>query len=80
MAPSDRKVLESRIVSALAETLGLDAAAIDAAERFSHYGLTSLTAAALVARLEEMLARPLAPTLVWDHPSPARAAVSEVRP
>ena len=62
MAPSDRKVLESRIVSALAETLGLDAAAIDAAERFSHYGLTSLTATALIARLEKELARPLAPT------------------
>ncbi|MFI6824211.1 SDR family NAD(P)-dependent oxidoreductase [Micromonospora sp. NPDC050187] len=53
----------------LAVQLGLDAAGLDAYERFHRYGLTSLRAAGLIAGLSRFLGRPLPATLVWDHPT-----------
>ncbi|MFI6230379.1 type I polyketide synthase, partial [Micromonospora echinospora] len=53
----------------LAVQLGLDAAGLDAHERFHRYGLTSLRAAGLIAGLSQFLGRPLPATLVWDHPT-----------
>ena len=63
------EALKTRLLEQLAECLGLEARSIDPHERFSRYGLTSLLAARLLAGLATSLGRPLAPTLVWDHPT-----------
>ena len=47
---------------------------IDADARFATLGLDSARATAWLARLAQRLGRPLAPTLLWDHPTPAHLA------
>src|SRR3546814_6287767 len=64
--------LDGIVVEAVAAALGLDPGQLDRDERFSRYGLTSLTAAGLIRMLSERLGRPLPPTLVWDHPTTIR--------
>ena len=61
--------IDSWLKQWLAAQLGLDAAAIDPNERFSRHGLNSMRAAGLIAALAQFLGRPLAATLVWDHPT-----------
>ncbi|MBS0538085.1 MAG: type I polyketide synthase, partial [Proteobacteria bacterium] len=58
----------------LADRLGLAHDAIDADARLHRYGLTSLTAAAIVTAIAERTGRALAPTLVWDYPTLNRLA------
>ena len=60
--------------SLLAERLNVDPLRLNADERLHRYGLTSLTAAAIVAEISARLGRALAPTLVWDHPTLHRLA------
>ncbi|MES2944834.1 MAG: beta-ketoacyl synthase N-terminal-like domain-containing protein, partial [Pseudomonadota bacterium] len=74
MTTADRKSLQLLVTGALADLLGLSQAQIDPDERFSHYGLSSLSAAALIASLSALLGRALPPTLVWDYPSSSRLA------
>nr|AYM54557.1 hypothetical protein [Racemicystis crocea] len=64
-----REQLQAWLIARIAETRGLDPRAIDARERFSRYGLDSLGALRLVAELSTKLARPLSPTLLWEHPT-----------
>jgi acyl transferase domain-containing protein/NADPH:quinone reductase-like Zn-dependent oxidoreductase/NAD(P)-dependent dehydrogenase (short-subunit alcohol dehydrogenase family)/acyl carrier protein len=61
--------LRAWLVSAIAERLALDPAAIDAGAPFSSYGLDSLRASALIGDLGRLLERPLSPVLVWEYPS-----------
>jgi acyl transferase domain-containing protein/acyl carrier protein len=56
----------------VAAAVDLPVAKLDPNERFNRYGLTSLSAAGLIRTLSERLGRPLAPTLVWDHPTTDR--------
>ncbi len=58
----------------LGAQLSLDPDEIDADERLSRYGLSSLGAAAAAAAIGAALGRTLAPTLVWDHPTLRRLA------
>jgi acyl transferase domain-containing protein/NADPH:quinone reductase-like Zn-dependent oxidoreductase/acyl carrier protein/SAM-dependent methyltransferase len=59
----------SALCEVVAARLGIDAASIDPAERLHRYGLTSISAASVVASLSERLGRSLSPTLIWDHPT-----------
>ncbi|WP_329101452.1 SDR family NAD(P)-dependent oxidoreductase [Micromonospora sp. NBC_01699] len=61
--------VETWLRERLAAQLDLDAAGLDAYERFHRYGLNSLRAAGLIAALAEFVGRPLPATLVWDHPT-----------
>lgn len=58
----------------LAHRLGLAHDAIEPDARLHRYGLTSLTAASIVAAIAERTGRTLAPTLVWDYPTLNRLA------
>ncbi|XXY19857.1 SDR family NAD(P)-dependent oxidoreductase [Sorangium sp. So ce216] len=57
------------LISELAKRARVDERAVDVRERFNRYGLDSMGAAGLLADLASMLGRPVAPTLVWDHPT-----------
>lgn len=57
------------LVSWLSSRLDVPAAAIDVRERFSRYGVSSPIALELVSALSAALQRPLAATLLWDHPT-----------
>ncbi len=58
----------------LADRLGIAADAIAPDARLHRYGLTSLTAASIVAAIAERTGRTLAPTLIWDYPTLDRLA------
>src|SRR5688500_16562715 len=66
--------LEAWLVSLLARQLGVDPATINPAEPFSQYGLDLARATTLLAPVAAELGRPLAPTLVWIHPTPLALA------
>jgi acyl carrier protein len=52
----------------------LDPATVDAGKTLVSYGMDSVHAMMLVGDLEELLDRPLQPTLAWDHPTIDRVA------
>jgi acyl carrier protein len=58
----------------LAARLGIEATVLDPDQRLHRYGLTSLTAASIVALISERIGRTLPPTLLWDYPTPRRLA------
>ncbi|WP_027133349.1 type I polyketide synthase [Geminicoccus roseus] len=58
----------------LARQLGIEPGAIDERERFHRYGLDSAGARSLIRKLGQELGRPLAATVVWDHPTLERLA------
>lgn len=62
-------VIESWLVSRLAQRLGLADTDIDSNQPFSYYGLGSMDALDLAADLEAWLNRTLSPTLPWEYPS-----------
>src|SRR5262245_24216722 len=66
--------IEAWLRSALAEQLGIAPQAISLHTRFKDYGLDSVQATALLARLGAYLQRPLPVALLWSHPSPAELA------
>src|SRR5688500_10177085 len=53
----------------------LDRAAVEPSKTLVSYGMDSVHAMMLVGDLEELLDRPLQPTLAWDHPTIDRIAV-----
>ncbi len=69
MPPTTAENLRAWLVHRLATLLSIDSGGIDARERFSRYGLTSLGAGQLVAELSQVVGRPLSPTLVWEAPT-----------
>ncbi|HEY2873914.1 MAG TPA: beta-ketoacyl synthase N-terminal-like domain-containing protein, partial [Reyranella sp.] len=73
--------LASWLRGLLAERLEVAADAIEPEARLNRYGLTSLTAASIVAAIEEHTRRRLPPTLAWDYPTLERlTAFLEGRP
>lgn len=69
-----QRLLETCICGRLATLLELEPAEIDASRTFQDLGLTSLGAVELCSRLELDLGLAIAPTLVFNYPSPAKAA------
>jgi acyl transferase domain-containing protein/acyl carrier protein len=67
--PVTAPALEAWLVSRLAESCALEPDRIDVRERFSRYGLDSLRATRLIARLSAHLGRPLSATLAWEQPT-----------
>jgi acyl transferase domain-containing protein/acyl carrier protein len=63
------EALTSWLVARVAEARQIEPRSVDVDERFSHHGLDSLGASALVAQLSEVVGRPLSPTLVWEAPT-----------
>jgi amino acid adenylation domain-containing protein len=71
---SSSDAVERWLVEALASLLGLDPQSVDPHERFTHYGLDSAGALALVSDLGRRLDRRLPATLLWDRPTIASVA------
>jgi len=61
--------IERWLVARLAGTLGLDPTGVDVRRPFAAFGLGSMQAVGLAGELELWLDRPLAPTLIYDHPT-----------
>lgn len=61
--------LQHWFTSTLGEWLGMDPATVDVSETFTNYALDSAGAMRLLGLLEEMLQRPLEPTLFIDFPN-----------
>ncbi|MCP3063711.1 SDR family NAD(P)-dependent oxidoreductase [Myxococcus sp. K38C18041901] len=58
----------------LSSLLGRDAGEVGLATPFFQLGVDSLVALKLISRLSQRLGRPLSPTLIWEHPTPAGLA------
>ncbi len=65
--------LQARLIARMreffAKRLGLSEAGIDPRRDFAHYNLTSIEAVSLISHLEELIGRPLSPTLAWEFPT-----------
>jgi acyl transferase domain-containing protein/acyl-CoA synthetase (AMP-forming)/AMP-acid ligase II/acyl carrier protein len=66
--------IENWLTEYFARKLDIPALEIDPTAPFTRYGLNSLQIINLVRDLEEWLARPLSPTVAWEHPTPAQLA------
>ncbi|MEM7355305.1 MAG: beta-ketoacyl synthase N-terminal-like domain-containing protein, partial [Acidobacteriota bacterium] len=66
--------IENWLLERLAEQIGTAPEGIDPGARFSDLGLDSAASAALLADFATTTGRVCAPTLVWDHPTPAALA------
>jgi 8-amino-7-oxononanoate synthase len=71
LAPSERAVgaVHARLVSLVAEALGVAPEAISTKRPLRDYGFDSLAAVTLTADLEDWLGRPVDPALVTDYPT-----------
>ena len=67
-----REGIENWIHQWLVNELELGRDVIDASKTFLAYGMNSIQAMMLVGDLEDELKCRLSPTLLWDHPSPAK--------
>lgn len=63
------KQLEEWLIEQIAAQLNVPKKEIDPVRRLEEYGLDSLEAVALTGELEELLGRPVDPTILWDYPS-----------
>lgn len=72
-APDPRPVI-AWMTAWIARHAGLAEAEVDPAEPFASYAIDSVAATQMIAEIEAWLGRPVAATLVWDHPSISRAA------
>lgn len=64
--------LREWLVERLARLCAIDADRIDVDRPFREYGLTSRNAVALSGQLAQFLGRPVAPTIIWEHPTVRR--------
>ena len=64
--------IRALLIDLLAEVTGTDPADVDVDRPFAEYGISSRDAVSVAGELEEEVGRPLAPTLLWEHPT-ARA-------
>ncbi|MFY1828321.1 SDR family NAD(P)-dependent oxidoreductase [Myxococcus fulvus] len=64
----------------LSSLLGLEASEVGFATPFFQLGVDSLVALKLISRLSQVLGRPLSPTLIWEHPTPAGLAAHLLGP
>ncbi|MET0647635.1 MAG: beta-ketoacyl synthase N-terminal-like domain-containing protein [Pyrinomonadaceae bacterium] len=67
--PADESFLRRWLCERVAAKLGVAPSAVDSREPFTRYGLESRDAVALSGELQELLGRPLPPTLVYDYPN-----------
>jgi acyl-CoA synthetase (AMP-forming)/AMP-acid ligase II/acyl carrier protein len=69
LAPYAAADIEGWLVSRLAGIMKTDPAAIDVTAPIERYGLDSLQAIQITADLEEWLAHPVSPTLIYNYPT-----------
>ncbi len=69
-----QQVIQTWLVSQIAQRLGASPDEIDLEEPFASYGLDSVQAVRLSAELEDWLGLKLPPTLAYDYPTIARLA------
>ncbi len=67
--PRSRAEVAAWLAAKLAGPLGIRADEVDPRKPFAEFGLGSLRAVELAAEAERWLGRPLAPTLLYDHPT-----------
>jgi acyl carrier protein len=61
--------LESWIVGWLAAKLGMPPASVEREKPLIDYGLDSLVAVSLSGQLEQLLGRPISPSIAWEFPT-----------
>ncbi|WP_437611746.1 SDR family NAD(P)-dependent oxidoreductase [Sorangium sp. So ce834] len=61
--------IQTWLIDRLVALARLPLRSVDTGERFSRYGLDSLSAMHLLADLSQALGRDLPPTLLWEHPT-----------
>ncbi|MGW8380894.1 beta-ketoacyl synthase N-terminal-like domain-containing protein [Streptomyces sp. ODS28] len=66
------RLARDAVVGRLCERYGVEPEEITEHRPFAELGLTSADAVALASELSLLTGEPLAPTLLWDHPTPAR--------
>lgn len=66
---ADSDLVETWLVSKLAELLGIDCGEIDRQQPFASFGLDSAQTVRLIGDLEGWLGRSLSPTLAWECPT-----------
>jgi acyl carrier protein len=71
-----RADIEQWLMRAVARSLQVEASAIDRDRRFEEFGMDSVAAVELSGDLESWLGKPVAPTIVWDHPTIAMLAAA----
>lgn len=71
---TDPARLADWLVAWIARKAGIDAATIDRDQLFTDYGLNSLLAVHLSTALEELLGRPLSPSIAWEYGSVSELA------
>ncbi|HZA25772.1 MAG TPA: type I polyketide synthase, partial [Dehalococcoidia bacterium] len=62
-------IIETWLVSHLAEMLGINRSEIDRRQPFASFGLDSAQTVSLIGDLEAWLGRSLSPTLAWEFPT-----------
>ena len=53
----------------IAAKLGVEPASIDHRTPLTDYGLDSMVAVKLSGQIEDLLGRPVSPSIVWEHPT-----------
>jgi len=66
--------LEAWMTAWIAGKADIDATVIDRNKLFTDFGLDSLLAVNLSGALEQLLARPLSPSIAWEYPTIAELA------
>ena len=67
--PRDVDGLRDWLVQQVAALRGLETGAVSLTEPFLNLGIDSMIAMKVVNGLSQLLGRPLAPTLLWEHPT-----------
>ncbi len=57
------------VIERVAEYCRCNPVEIDPNENFTHYGIDSVQALALVGDIEDRLGHPIVTTAIWDHPN-----------
>jgi len=63
------EAIQNWLISKISERLGLKPHEIDIREPFARYGIDSVQAVSLSAKLEDWLGYPLSPTLIYNYPN-----------
>ena len=71
---TDPQRLEAWMTTWIAGKAKLDEAVIDRNKLFTDFGLDSLLAVNLSGALEQLIARPLSPSIAWEYPTLAELA------
>ena len=80
MSDACRARIESWLTDRIAAHLNTGTHEVDRDQSFSAYGIDSITAAGLSGDLEDWLGRPVAATVLLDHPTIAQVAAHLCEP